>query len=80
MQLEEANAVEITKLVECVDSREDPLMQISRMYQHNINSAVLQTARRVKTEVERGTRQIKHSRKNKERWGGLRMNDNCRVP
>jgi hypothetical protein len=27
------------------------------MYQHIINSAVLQTARRLKTEVERGTRQ-----------------------
>jgi hypothetical protein len=61
MLLEEANAVEITKLVECVDSREDPLMQISRMYQHNINSAVLQTARRLMIELEIGTRQIKDS-------------------
>jgi len=56
MKLEEAYAVEITKLIECVESKEDPLMQIGRTHQHNINSAVLQTARRLKTEVQRGTR------------------------
>jgi hypothetical protein len=43
MQLEEAYAVEITKLVENVESKEDPLMQIGRMDQH-INSVVLQAA------------------------------------
>ena len=43
MQLEEAYAVEITKQVEYVDSKEDPLIQIGRMEQHNINVAVLQT-------------------------------------
>ena len=60
MQLEEAYAVEITKLVECVDSKEDALMQIGRMLQH-INSALLQSARRLKTEVQIGKRQIKDS-------------------
>ena len=57
MQLEEAYAVEITKLVECIDSKEDALMQIGRMLQHNINSALLQSARRLKTEVQIGKRQ-----------------------
>jgi len=70
VQLEEAYAIDITKLVEYVDSKEDPLIQIVRTHQHNINSAVLQTARRLKTDVQRETRQIKHSiaEKTKERW------------
>ena len=37
MQLEEAYAIEITKLVEYADSKEDPLIQIVRTHQHNIN-------------------------------------------
>jgi hypothetical protein len=36
-RLEEANAVEITKRVEELDSKEDPLIQIDRMQQHNNN-------------------------------------------
>jgi len=55
MQLEEAYAVEITKLVEYVDRKEDPLIQVVRTHQHNTNSAVLQTARCLKTELQRGT-------------------------
>ena len=75
MQLEEAYAVEITKLVEYVESKEDPLIQIVRTHQHNINSAVLQTTRRLKTDVQTGTRQIKHStaENTKERWRGKMM-------
>ena len=50
-------------------------MQIVRTHQHNINSAVLQTVRHLKTEVQRGTRQIKDSiaQKTKERSRGMRM-------
>ena len=55
MQFEEANAIEITKLVKHLDRKEDPLLQIVREHQHNINSAVLQTATCLKTEVQRGT-------------------------
>jgi hypothetical protein len=47
MQLEEAYAIEITKLVECVDRKEDPLIQNVGTHQHNINSATLETARRL---------------------------------
>ena len=61
IQLEEAHVVEIMKLVEYEGREEDPLIQIVRMHQHNTNSVVLQTARCLKTEVERGTRQIKDS-------------------
>ena len=39
--------------------KEDPLTQIVRMHQHNINSVMLQTARRLKRELHRGTRQVK---------------------
>jgi len=74
MQLEEVYIVEITKLVECVDGEEDPLIQIVRTHQH-INLAVLQTARLLKTEVQRGARQIRGSiaGKTKERWRGKTM-------
>ena len=51
MQLEAANAVEITKLAEYVDRKEDPLIQVVRTLQHNTDSAVLQRARCLKTEV-----------------------------
>jgi hypothetical protein len=43
MQLEAAHAVEITKLVEYVDRKEDPLIQVVRTHQHITNAAVLQT-------------------------------------
>jgi hypothetical protein len=56
MQLEEAYAVEITKLVEYVESKENPLMHTVRMY-HYINSAMLQTAICLNTEMQKGTRQ-----------------------
>ena len=50
MQLEEAYTVEIMKLVEYVGRKEDPQIQIVRMHKHIIISAVLQTARCLKTE------------------------------
>jgi hypothetical protein len=64
----------IIKLVEYVDRKEDPLIQVVRT-QHNTDSAVLQTARYLKTEVQRETRKTKDSiaDKTKERWHGKRM-------
>jgi len=61
MQLEAAHAVEITKLVEYVDMKEDPLIQVVRTHKHNTDSAVLQRARYLKTEVQRETRKMKDS-------------------
>jgi hypothetical protein len=61
MQLEEAYAVEITKLVEYVDSKEDPPIQVVRTHRHNINSTILRTARHLKTELQRGTGETKDS-------------------
>jgi hypothetical protein len=53
MQLKAAHAVEVTKLVEYVDRKEDPLIQVVRTHKHNFDLAVLQTTRRMKTEVQR---------------------------
>jgi len=65
MQLEAAHAVEITKLVEYVDKKEDPLIQVVRPHLHNTDSAVLQTTRCLKTEVYRETRKMKDSKAEK---------------
>jgi hypothetical protein len=56
LQLEAALTVEITKLVEYVDRKEDPLIQVVRTHQRNSDSAVLETARCLKTEVQRERR------------------------
>ena len=51
MQLEAAHAVEIIKLVEYVDRKEDSLILVVRTHQHNTDSAAGQTARCHRTEV-----------------------------
>ena len=56
LHVEAAHAVEITKPLEYVDRKEDPLIQVVRTHQHNTNSAVLQTARCLKAEVQRETK------------------------
>ena len=75
MQLEAAHEVEITKLVEYVDRKEDRQIQVVRTHQHNTDSVMLQTARCLKTEVQKETRKMKDSitEKTKERWHGKRM-------
>jgi len=75
MQLEAAHAVEITKVVEFVDRKEDPLIQVVKTHQHNTDSAILETARCLKTEVQREKRKLKDSiaEKTKEKWHGKRM-------
>jgi len=75
MQLEAAHAVEITKMVEYLDRKKDPLIHLVRTHQHNTDSAVLQTARYLNTEVQREKRKMKESiaEKTKERWHGKRM-------
>ena len=65
MQLEKVYTIEIIELVEYVDRKVEPLTQTVRMHQQNINSAVLQTARHLKTEVQRGTRQQSTENKRK---------------
>ena len=79
MQLQEAFVVNITQVVDYVDSKEDILIQIVRTHQH-IKSTMLQTARRLKRELQRGTRQIKDSTANKTKDGeGRGCMDSCYV-
>jgi len=74
MQLEAAHAVEITRLAEYVDRKQDPLIQVVRTHQHNTDSAVLQTTRCLKTEVQKESRKMDSiAEKTKERWHGMRM-------
>ena len=61
MQLEAVHAVKITKLVDYVDRKEDPLIEVVRTHQHNTDSEVLQTARCLTTEVQKETRKMKDS-------------------
>jgi hypothetical protein len=61
MQLEAAHAVEITTLAEYADRKEDPLIQVLRTHQYNTDSAVLQTTRCLKTEVQKEKRKMKDS-------------------
>ena len=72
MQLEETYIAEIIKLQEYKDSKENPLIQIVRLYQHTTNSAMLHTARSLGRELERGARQIMDSttQNTKEGWQG----------
>jgi hypothetical protein len=57
-----------------VDSKKDPLIQIVRMHQHNINLAMLHTARLLKTITERNKTDKGHiAMKTKQRWRGKRM-------
>jgi len=56
MKLEEGYTVPIINLVEYIDTKEDPVIQFVRTHQHNMNSAVLQKARCLKTAAQGGTK------------------------
>ena len=81
MQLEAAHAVEITKLAEYVNRNEDPLILVVTTHQHNTDSVVLQTARCLKTEVQKETRKVKDSIAEKTKSDGKARGclDNCHV-
>ena len=58
-QATEAKVVGITKLVEYVDSKKDPLMRIVREHKHTINWTELPRAKGLKIELQTEARQIK---------------------
>jgi len=60
-----------------VDSKEDPLIQIVRTHQCNINLAMLHTARLLKTITERNKTKDSIAMKTKERWRGKRIHGHC---
>jgi len=63
-------------MVEYVESKENPLMRTVRTY-HYINSAMLQTARCLKTELQKGKRQrtAKQKRQKKDGEGRGRVDN-----
>jgi len=80
IQLEAVHAVEITKLVEYVDRKEDPLIQIVRTHQHNTNSSVLQTARCLRQKYRKKQEKWTAQRKKQKKDGmGRGCMDNCHV-
>jgi hypothetical protein len=58
MQVEGAYIAETRNLVEYVESKEDPLIQIVSTHQHNTNSALLQTANKFEKSFQSETKQI----------------------
>jgi hypothetical protein len=60
MQVEGAYIAETLNLVEYVESKEDPLIQIIRTHQHNTNSALLQAANKFKKSFQSETNEIKN--------------------
>jgi hypothetical protein len=51
MQLEKTYIAEVIKLQVYIDSKKNPLIQIIRLHQHTTNSAMLHTARSLRTEL-----------------------------
>jgi hypothetical protein len=60
MQVEGAYIAETLTLVEYLENKEDPLIQIVRTHQHNTNSALLQTANKFKKFFQSETKQIQN--------------------
>jgi hypothetical protein len=62
--------MQAVNLVEYVESKEDPLIQIVRTHQHNTNSALLKTANKLKKSFQSETKQIKNikTRNVKGKW------------
>jgi hypothetical protein len=58
--VEGAHIAETLSLVEYVESKEVPLIQIVRTHQQNTNSALLQTANKFKKSFQSETEQIKN--------------------
>jgi hypothetical protein len=72
--VEGAYIAETLNLVEYVENKEDPLIQIVRTHQHNTNSALLQTANTFKKSFQSETKQKNIITQNlKEKWEVKRM-------
>jgi len=66
--------------MEHVDRKKDPLIQVVRTHQNNTDSAVLQTVRCLKAEVQREKKNKREQwRKQKKDGTGRGCMDNCHV-
>jgi hypothetical protein len=59
MQIEGACIADVMKLVEYVESKADPLIQVVRTHQHHTNSTLLQIVEDFKNYFQSGTKQIR---------------------
>jgi hypothetical protein len=75
MQVDGAYIAETLNLVEYVESKDDPLIQIVRTHQHNTNSTLLQTPNKFKKSFQSETKQIKNmiTQNIKGKWEERRM-------
>jgi hypothetical protein len=74
--VEGAYIAETVNLVEYVENKEDPLIQIVRTHQHNTNLALLRTANKFKKSFQNETKQIKKNiiiQNIKGKWEEKRM-------
>ena len=79
MELEAAHVIEITKFLEYIYRKENPLIQVVRTHQNNTDSAVLQTARCLKAEVQKETRKMDSIAEKTKGGTGRGCMDNCHV-
>jgi hypothetical protein len=80
MQVEGAYRAETLNLVEHVENKEDPLIQIVRARQHNTNSTLLQTDNKFKKYFHSRTKQIeKYNSEYKRKMRRKRCTDNFHV-
>jgi hypothetical protein len=70
MHVEGAHTAEVMKLIEYVESKEDPLIQIVRTHQRHTNSTLLRTVKNFKRSFHRETQKIKSiiAQNIKEKW------------
>jgi hypothetical protein len=75
MQVEGAYIAETLNLVEYVENKEDPLIQIVTICQHNTNLALLQIANKFNKSFQNKTNQLKNitTQNIKGKWEEQRM-------
>jgi len=69
MRIEGAYIAEVMKLMEYVESKEDPLIQIVRTHQHYKNSALLQTVTNFKNFSKRNEENKNNNSEHKKGMG-----------
>jgi hypothetical protein len=75
MQIEGAYMAEVKKLMEYVEIKEDPVIEIVRTHNHHTNPTLLQAVRNFKKSLQSETKQIKDIiiQNIKQKWERKRM-------
>jgi hypothetical protein len=65
------------KLMECIESNEDPLIKVVRTHRHHTNSVLLETVKNCMKYFQSETKQIKkkHNRSERKKWVEERMHE-----